>query len=193
MAMTEEAGEYFILQCGRKGMALMYSLPNLSIRDRWLAARPFSKQPPSPVRATIQPGYEKADVIPFYDTPQIMSDAFADVLRNAGVDNVDFYDAVLVDEKGTVLHKGYKAYNIISAVSAADVQKTRFSPDSENLLIDAAIDKLAIDPKKARGLLMFRLAENVGTIVVHARVARAIEAANFDAVEVVAPEDFSTL
>ena len=191
--MTESADTYFILNSGRSGMMLLYSLPNVSVRDRWLKGKRFNQQPNNPVKAVIQAGYEKADPLPFYDTPQIMSEAFADVLANSGVDNVDFYDAVLVDEKRVVLHSGYKAYNIIGTVRAADLEKTRFAADTENKLIDAAIDALAIDPKLARGHLIFRLAENVGTIVVHARVARAIEAAKFDAVELIAPEDFSTL
>ena len=104
---------------------------------------------------------------------------FLEALRSAGVDNIDTYDAALESEDGSVRLPGYKAYNIVGTVTAADVAKSEFSPDNPSRQIDASIRSLVVDETKTKGLLLFRLAESVDTILIHHSVKTVLEARNF--------------
>ncbi len=118
-----------------------------------------------------------------------MSDEFYKLLCEAGVDNLDVYDAVLRSGDGRAEYKGFKAFNVIGLVRAADLSKTVFRPGSSDL-IDASIDSLAIGPAKAQGLLMFRLAEYVSAVIVHERVKDAIEPLHLPYVQFNDPGNF---
>jgi hypothetical protein len=178
---------------GEDNRMLLYSLPlpedlGGHEEDHWLAGHKFRRPPKEPVIVTIQEGEEHADRLPYWVAPNVMSDAFYKALCDAGVDNLDVYDAILRSEDGTVEYKGFKAYNILGLIRAADLSKTQFSPGSR--LIDASIESLAIDADKAMGILMFRLAENVSAVMVHERVKRVIEPMNFPYVQFTEPKNF---
>jgi hypothetical protein len=187
------AGEYFVLSSGSRGMMLLYPPPNPSLRDLWMGGQRFQKPPREPVVAKIRPGHESGDVLHYFGTASLMSDELYGTLREAGVDNIDGYEAVIRSETGAVEHRGFKAFNILGIVRAADLGETRFRDGSGSRLIDANIDSLAIDPKKAQGLLMFRLAEYVGAVIVHARVKRAVEAKGLPNVRFQEPAEFLSL
>ena len=174
---------------GEENRMLLYGIPNPRL-DGWLSGHKFKQSPKEPVVVTIQPGEEYADLLPYFGTPNVMSNAFYKALCDAGVDNVDVYDAVLRSEDGKVEFKGFKAFNILGLVRAADLKRTVFNGPPGTRLIDASIDSLAIDPNKARGLLMFRLMENVSAIVVHERVKRFIEPMNFPYVQFTEPKNW---
>lgn len=139
---------------------------------------------------TIKTGNERDDLLSYWYEVNVMSNAFFKALCDAGVDNLDVYDAVLRSEDGTVEYKGFKAYNILGLVRAADLKKTVFNGPPGTRLIDASIDSLAIDPDKAMGILMFRLAENVSAVVVHECVKRFIEPMNFPYVQFTEPRNW---
>lgn len=156
----------------------------------WTMGQRFDPPPVEPVVAKIRPGYEEADPRPFLGVPPIVSEALLNVLLGAGVQNLDTYDAVLQSADGAVMLKGYKAFNLIGLVAAADVARTRFAPDNASRVLDASIDSLVIDSAKAAGRLMFRLAENTSAILIHRSVKAAIEAAGIPFIEFVEPTEF---
>jgi hypothetical protein len=168
---------YFVLDSGSPDMMLFFPPPNPSLKDRWMAGKRFSKPPPEPIVVRIRPDNETGDLLPYFNAVFLMSDPFHEALREAGVDNLDVYDAVIRSQDGSIEHRGYKVFNLLGVVRAADLEKTRFGEGPQ--LIDATIETLGIDPAKARGLLMFRLAERVGSVIVHERVKRVLEARNF--------------
>jgi hypothetical protein len=174
--------DYFVLDSGDPDMALFFSLVNPSPRDRWWSGRKFSKPPQLPIKAVIRPDNESGKLLAYHNPVNLMSDALADIIVGVGVDNLDLYEAVIADERGNVLRRGYKAFNLIGLIRAADLQGTVFLPGNESRMIDASFEELKLDPNKTRGALMFRLAENVSLVVVHERVARVIEAAKLDGV-----------
>lgn len=92
----------------------------------------------------------------------------------AGVDNIDLYKAIVRREDGSVVSEDYVSYNVIGVVQAADLSRTQFAPENTSRLLDASIEKLAVDPSKAHDLLLFRLAESLGTVVVHERVKKEV-------------------
>lgn len=176
---TKRQPSYYILDSQNPKRMLLGSLEDPSLGDCWLYGRSFSERPSTPVIVGIIPGYERAELMDYFGTPPVMSDKFYKALVEVGVDNLDVYDAVLASEDDKTQYKGFKAVNIIGLVAATDRARTKFAPENPSRLIDATIDQLAIDPDKARGLYMFRLAEYVGAVVVHEKVKAAIEKHGF--------------
>ena len=113
-----------------------------------------------------------------------------EAIRTAGVDNIDVYDAVIVDPEDGAEWRDWKAVNIVGVVAAADLQKSKF-PSGQDPVISMQFDELVINPVEARGLLMFRLAESLSTILVHAKVKDAVEARGIEPIGFIKPEDWA--
>jgi hypothetical protein len=171
-------------------MMLLYEPVNPSIRDRWFAGNRFQKQPKEPVIVKIMPKNEQGDLLPYFGTATLMSDDFYKALREAGVDNLDLYEAIIQSTDGSVSHRGYKAFNLIGVVRAADLTNTVFNNPPGTQLIDASIDGLGINTTKAKGLLMFRLAEYLGAVIVHENIKNVLQAKRFPHVRFTEPKEF---
>lgn len=111
-------------------------------------------------------------------------------LQHAGVDNLDTYEAVLRHEDGSVASEEYRAVNVIGVASVADEARSVYAVDMPDRLINASFDSLAIDEKRANGLLLFRLAEAVSGIVVHESVRRSLESQGIDRVGFLDPAEW---
>ena len=79
---------------------------------------------------------------------------------------------------------------MVGLVQAADLDKTVFTDPAGSRLIDASIEGLAIDEDKVNDLMMFRLAEYVGALMVHQRVKQVIDTHEFPHVVFRDPGDF---
>src|SRR5690606_1790653 len=99
------------------------------------------------------------------------------VIESAGVDNLQLFDAVLIDPQRGRTHRDYKAVNIIGMVAMADLAQSTTMGTSDSELIDVDFDRLVFKEKSSGEHLIFRLAESVNAIVVHDRVKQKIEAA----------------
>lgn len=181
---------YYVLDSESPDMMLLFDIPDPSFDDDWYGGRRFETQPQEPIIIRIIPDNEQGDLLPYFGTTCVMSDAFYDALHEAGVDNLEVFEAVIQSKDGTIVHAGYKAFNIVGLVRAADLSKTKFTDDNPSRLIDASIEALEIDPDKAHGLLMFRLAEYVGAVLVHEKVKQVIEAKKFPYIVFREPGDF---
>lgn len=181
--------KYYVMTAEDPDRMLLYSMPALPdfLNNSWTFGKRFTQEPQEPIRVEIQPGFEHKELLPFFDYPPLVNQSFLDALQEAGVDNVVAYDAEIVSEDGSIVHKGYKAINIIGLIKAAGLG-TVFTGDSR--LIDASIDSLEIDSKTTSGALMFRLAESTSAIVVHERVKKVIESRIFKSVVFREPKDF---
>jgi hypothetical protein len=188
--MSDASNTYWVLSAGGNPNAmLLNSLPAPGPWVGWIDGEAFATPPKAPVAVRIKPGYERSDPPVFKEVPQIMTAEFFDALRSAGVDNIDVYDATLESQDGSVRIPGYKAYNIVGVVSATDVGKSEFSPDNPSRQIDASVRSLVLDETKTKGLLLFRLAESVDTILIHNSVKVALEARNFTGVRFTPPSE----
>ena len=188
--MAEGSSQYYVLGANAERRMLLSPPPDPNDDDTWWAGTKFQRPPDLPVVAEIKKGYEDADLLDFFGPASLLSNALYEALIAAGVDNLEVYDAEIQSEDGKIVHKNYKAFNLIGLVKAADMAKSQFSADVPSRLIDASIQKLEIDGDKARGALMFRLAEYVGAVIVHERVKRAIEAAGVKTVTFTAPDQY---
>ncbi len=159
-------------------------------------AKPWQAPPAEPIKLTIDPNPElKGAPLPvFVDQPiPVMSRALYDVIRSAGVDNLDAYRAELLNAEGSLVSDDYVVVNLVGVVRAVDLQNSTFDPNQPDREIAMSFESVAIDPNAAHGFLMFRLVENISTIVVHERVKEAIEAAKLPLVRLHAIGDVALL
>lgn len=168
---------------------LMYSIkaPN---GNNWMWGRPFTPAVQEPVEAVVIPDNDQGVLLPFYNTPQIMRKDVCEALTSAGVNNIEVYRAVIKTEDGSVVSDDYLAYNIVGVVKSVDISKTQFAPENPSRLIDASVEKLAVNAESTRGLLLFRLAESIRTIVVHESVKAAIESRHIPYIEFLSGDSF---
>jgi hypothetical protein len=188
-----ERDEYFVILTNSNERMLLVGVPLGPSDTSWTMGRRFSGSPTQPVPIESVEGYEEEGLPQFENVPPVMSNAVHEALLKAGVDNIDAYDAVLRSEDNSIEHAGFKAYNLIGLVSATDIRRTAFAPSNPSRAIDASFDSLMIDPAKTGGALMFRLAENTSTILVHRRVKEALEVAGFESIYFIAPPEYLAL
>ncbi len=146
--------------------------------ESWALGRPFERPPPDPIRIELVPvsGFS-GEPAPMFDGYMcLMSEPMVAALRQCGVDNIDTYPALLVDSVNDRQFR-YLAVNILGLVAAADLTQSEWSNFDGAPRLDTHFDTLVVDPAKARGHLIFRLAEDTGSIIVHAKVKQALETA----------------
>lgn len=143
--------------------------------DTFVTGAKLRGQPPTPLTflsnfdAENPPRGHEGMTIPLW------SRDFVKLLRSTGVDNFDLYEAVIVNDAGTQW-TDYCAANVLGTVAAADMSKSRFSEimTSPGGAPFMRFQNLVIDAGKVAGFDMFRLAENMSTLIVSERVTRAL-------------------
>ncbi|WBF94093.1 hypothetical protein LIX31_14165 [Leptospira kirschneri] len=104
-----------------------------------------------------------------------MSHALIEAFREAGVDNLELYQAVIDETRTGRKYEDYSAVNIIGLVTSTNPQKS-FEPILGNQSSGAGWFKgILIAPEQAQGLLLFRLAESVDLVIVHRCVKEVVE------------------
>jgi hypothetical protein len=141
---------------------------------------------PIPCYLDPESGPDMPDWIP---SSPVFSQRFIDVLKGAGVRNLDIYDTEVVHEERGKSYTGYKAVNIIGRLNCADLEKSEYLPGYKPPLMK--FEKLVIDESRTMGQPLFRLAENTLFILVSEQVKQAVNAANLLGVRVVSLEDQS--
>jgi hypothetical protein len=162
---------------------------------KWRAGQRHSLQVPSPLEFTLKPlkanASDHGPELPEYfkgSIPLFRNDLLAAMLEG-GVDNLEGYDAVLVEPDGSKRHHEHKAINIIGVISAADMARSDATVHANGPLIDVDFDSLAIDEKKTRGALIFRLAESTNAILVHEKLKNHLQARGFTKLEFLDTKD----
>lgn len=150
---------------------------------------------PTPLEFTLKPlNVHAADHAPYMPSTlatrvPLFRDDLLDELRQIGIENLDVYDAVITDPDSGQRVTRYKAVNILGTIAAADMQKSVATVHGGPALIDVEFDRLEVDPAKAHGALMFRLAEALGTVLVHQRVRDRLLRRGFDDLAFHVPSD----
>ena len=143
----------------------------------WRMGTPITEAVPQPLTYTLDIEYEGLPKPMYYEESiPVMRDDVLAALTAAGVDNIQSFDAVLVNPETGQRYANYKAYNIVGLVACADMGASERMATTDSVIGDVDFRSLVIDERKTGGALLFRLAENVSAIVVHAQVRRAIEA-----------------
>jgi hypothetical protein len=183
---------YYTLDQLSDEMMLLYDPAPPNDDDAWWEGVNIRTPPQEPVVVTICTGFEQSELMQYFNSANLMTNEMFDCLLRAGVDNLQGWDAVIRSEDGSVEHKGYKIFNLIGLIAAADLTKTEFNPENPSRHFDASIEKLVIDPNKTRGAQMFRLAEFVGAVLIHDRIKRALEAGGFTKLKFGDPAEYFT-
>jgi len=191
---------YYVLDCDEplspNGEALMEIHNTFRVGQirLWASGRRHTKEVPVPIEIRFDTfrGYDGPPV-PLRDVGiPIMSERLATVLTEAGVSNVDFYDAVLI-HSGSGARYPYKAFNIIGLIAAADLAKSEWSSMDRKPVVNVSFTSLAIDEAACGGVLLFRLAENINAIMVHHSVRERILAAGITGLKFTVPADWVQL
>ncbi|MDH5216136.1 MAG: hypothetical protein OEX19_00430 [Gammaproteobacteria bacterium] len=154
----------------------------------------FKKEPTSPIRVQLKKGRETVQKADYLEAPlPIISERLYFVLKEAGVDNIDVYPMEICDEEGLVLYDDYFAVNIIGKVSAVDIEKSISDEDQADSMISKSFDSLAINEDAANGLKLFRLAENVGVVLVNENIKNILTVNKFETIELLEPENIAAL
>jgi hypothetical protein len=170
-----QTDKYYVMTCeGLYPNSTLGRPPRLP-RGPWMTGQAITYAVPQPLRYTLDAKYP-GKLRPLYESnAPLMRRDLLDALDAAGVDNLQLFDVVLADPNNQAEHQDYKAVNIVGLVSAADMERSVRMGISDSELIDADFDRLVFDEKRPAGLLLFRLAENAGAIVVHEKVKNVIE------------------
>ncbi len=153
--------------------------PNLANTDTcpdldvpWRMGVKFPNSLPEPIVCPLHPkrGSELRDMF-MTDIP-LFSNKLISILREAGVDNLDLYQAELHSPNGEV-YTDYKAVNIVGTVACADMGASEYMPGTEPPLV--RFSKLIIDEQKASNHKLFRLAERPLHILVSQSVKDALD------------------
>jgi|SRR5450755_1776125 hypothetical protein len=141
----------------------------------WTKGKRFATPPTGPLQVKMD---GDGILMPMFNRGILLfSDDLVSAIRGSGVDNIDCYDAVLIDPVANQAYTNYKAVNIIGLIAAVDLGKSKYHMPSGVARIDTDFDSVVIDESKTGDLLLFRLAECVTAIVVHERVRGYIERA----------------
>ncbi|HEX5658514.1 MAG TPA: DUF1629 domain-containing protein, partial [Polyangiales bacterium] len=126
-----------------------------------------------PVRVEIAAqGEGHSDIL---DLPcLVISNSMRQALERAGVDNVQYFPALLQIEYMEESIDGYWLANVIGTVACVDRERSVFAPrhGSET----GELRSFEIDPIESLGLRLFRLADDPRLLVVDQRVRAILEA-----------------
>jgi hypothetical protein len=188
-----------------------YVLDTGSSPRRWIGEYPhdygslFRKghiitvQLPAPLRYSLRPivrdSYDHGPYMASYMKPAMplfRADLIA-AMYEAGVRELDTYDAIIEDpERPGQPHTNYKAVNVLGLVGAADMQLSEYTEHPGGPVGDVDFDHLVIDPNKARGRLIFRLAESTNIIMIRESVRDHLLAKGFNDLEFYDPGKIAT-
>jgi hypothetical protein len=111
----------------------------------------------------------------YFPSVSVTESRLVDTLRAAGVDNLQAFAAPIEHRRQNTTIGGYVALNVIGLVSCANLEESSTSKLADGYYFH----ELVLDRAKASSLLMFRLAESPTEIILHKKVAKAIEDARF--------------
>jgi hypothetical protein len=166
---------HFVMVCeGKHPVMPIANAPDAF--DEWRTGRPLAVPVSEPLIYTLDKDYPGLPKAMYYEEiVPAMRDDVVDALKTAGVDNIEYFRAILRNPLTNSEETNYKAFNIVGVVAAADMGSSELMGTSNSTMRDVDFHSLTLDEDKAGGLLLFRLAEALNAIVVHEKVRRSIE------------------
>ncbi|MGH8622234.1 MAG: imm11 family protein [Burkholderiales bacterium] len=183
--------EYDYLQDDRGGYLEIHDGLEFEGLDSWSLGRLWPNAVvPKPIVVDLVPieGYTGAPNDMYDENMCLMSDRMVAVLQSAGVDNLDLYPASLRNAE-TGESYPFQAVNIIGAVRAADLKQSVWHSHDGDALFDTEFDSLVVNENGVRDLLMFRMAENTGVILIAEKIKRVLEASKFPTLRFIDPKN----
>jgi hypothetical protein len=161
----------------------------------WYSGQKLRITVPTPLEYELAKNYgDECIVKALYDNksvPVIRND-LANVLRSAGVNNLELFPARILNPNNGKMYVDYHAFNVVGLIAAADLDlSTLMHPDAEPSLLDTDFESLVIDDEKTLGFHLFRLAENCSAICVSEQVKNAVEESGIPGIIFYGPGEWS--
>lgn len=182
---------YYMLRCLApmdRNRAALRNIPHFE-GVSWISGVRIDVELPDPIALELKADEGDAMVPMFQRGVLIMTNDMIAALHEAGVDNLDCYNAVIRDQKTGAVHSNYKAVNIVGVIACADLSASEHVSHGTPV-VDVDFDRLVIDKTKTYGALMFRLAECVTGIVVHEKVKQCLEDSGIKYLDFTSPEEW---
>lgn len=133
------------------------------------------------------------DVPPIFVVPDlVIRDDVKTILVAAGVENINYYPAIIQCQSQGKEWKDYWVCNIIGLVDAIDTKNSTVGadslPDSEMAVL---YDTMVIDETKCQGLKIFRMYSRPSMILVSQQLKDILTAQKFPYVSFILPENFA--
>ena len=168
---------YYRLEPGIHELYGIADYPQLPDAVSFLTGRAISTPLPAPlVFAVNHPQGETPKHLLGMQVP-VVSDLLLQTMAAAGVDNFQTFPAVLRSADTGAQWTGYHAFNAIGLIDAADMQGSKYEqimPGNDEVPALLDFETLVIDGSRTRDLLLFRLAQNPGAMLVHQRVRNGL-------------------
>ncbi|WP_437991983.1 imm11 family protein [Sorangium sp. So ce145] len=161
--------------------------------DSWSLGQRFLAALPDPIEVDLIPVSSfRGEPSEMYDGNMcLMSARLVSALLACGVDNIDHYRAVLKNTE-TGQTYSYRAVNIVGLIAATDLASSVWESHDGDARFDTSFDALAVNEDKALGALIFRLAENTSTILIHAKVRDHLLSVGFPTLRFLKPSEWVT-
>jgi hypothetical protein len=140
---------------------------------------------PQPLEFTLEPlNPHSADHGPrlppyFLAGIPLFRDDLLEAMRRGGANNLDAYEAVIIDPDSGSRILDYKAVNILGLIAAADMGRSQARVNPGGAMLDVDFDSLVVDDSRALGTLIFRLLESNNAILVHERLVEHLRQSGF--------------
>ncbi len=190
--MVEPTPQYFVMVC--EGKYPVRPIGTGPVEGGWRMGERITQPISQPVVFTLHPDYPGHLKAMYQEKAvPVMRNDLVRALTQAGVQNIQYFDAVIRDPHSSQEYADYKAFNIVGAVACADLVKSKLMGTADFRMGDTDFDSLVIDESRAQasGLLLFRLREKLSAIVVHQRVKKAVESGRFEGFIFYGPGDWS--
>lgn len=160
----------------------------------WIRGTPFGPVVPEPLEFEIFSA-EQEPLLPYYDAiVPLMREDLLKALAEAGVDNLETYQALIHFRSIGLEITNYRAVNIIGIVDAIDRGGSELTSVGlkDDALGTVMADSLVIaEDRIPSGLLLFRPLGLSSAVVVHRSVAKFISEKPFPEIEFIDPADWS--
>jgi hypothetical protein len=187
-------GAFYMLEClvpQDQTVMDLHEYPVIDGVESWLLGASFSRPPIQPIRLKWNPetdGIKKS----MYDAtiPLFRRDLF-EALLSLGVDNLDSYEVEIENRQNGEIDRDYLAFNVLGAIKAADLSKSKYADATGMQRIDMDFESLVISPHAARDALLFRLGECVTGLVIHEAVVNGLKAKGGFGLTYCSPEEWA--
>ena len=182
---------YYVMTCpGEYPRTLIETSPKLP-GGPWFRGQKLIIEVPTPLKYTLNANYPGKLCAMYEEARPIASNQLLTALGEAGVDNLELFDAELHDPLHQKVFHNYKAFNIVGLVACADMNQSKLMGTSPPTMLATDFDSLYIDETKTGGAYLFRLAENCSAIVVHEKIKLAIQEKGIKGMKFYGPGEWS--
>jgi hypothetical protein len=127
-------------------------------------------------------GVPTDDLVIFKNRCLAHSQRLRKLLRDSGVDNIDYYPLRIRNSVTGEIYHSYKAANILDVIHCIDRENAVLDIDTENHHNIWYVNRLALIQERLGDALIFRLGELPWIVIVHRVVKEAVDAAGMTGV-----------